>query len=154
MYDSSQDSPSDLRQSSKPGTANHHRCYEVKSIQSMEEITNIPPLRKRREYKAMIQTTKYQCSQHHPMNIRLKQVSAGRRKRSSFALETRALQKKHKEVLPKNATTKGGTGIYIQYPNGEQQSVNVPTTELKREPSFMLHIPSSAKLTTTLKSYS
>ena len=39
-------------------------------VQSMEEITNIPPLRKRRECKAMIQATKYQCSQDHPMNIR------------------------------------------------------------------------------------
>ena len=39
-------------------------------MQSMEEITNIPPLRKRRECKAMIQATKYQCSQDHPMNIR------------------------------------------------------------------------------------
>jgi hypothetical protein len=37
-------------------------------IQSMEEITNIPPLCKRRECKAMIQATKYQCSRDHPMN--------------------------------------------------------------------------------------
>jgi ribonuclease HI len=26
-----------------------------------------------------------------------------------------------------NATTKGGAGIYIQYPNGEQQSKAIPT---------------------------
>ena len=71
-------------------------------IQSMEEITNIPPLRKRRECKAMIEATNYQCSQDHPMNTRLKQLSSGRLKRSSFALETRALQRKHQEVLPKN----------------------------------------------------
>jgi hypothetical protein len=71
-------------------------------IQSMEEITNIPPLRKRRDCKAMIQATKYQCSQDHPMNTRLKQLSSGRLKRSSFALETRALQRKYQEVLPKN----------------------------------------------------
>jgi hypothetical protein len=63
-------------------------------VQSMEEITNIPPLRKRRECKAMIQATKYQCSQDHPMNTRLKQFSSGRLKRSSFALETRVLQTK------------------------------------------------------------
>ena len=61
-------------------------------IQSMEEITNIPPLRKRRECKATIQATKYQCSRDHPMNTRLKQLSS----------ETRALQRKHQEVLPKN----------------------------------------------------
>jgi hypothetical protein len=167
-------------------------------IQSMEEITNIPPLRKRRECKAMIQATKYQCSQNHPMNTRLKQLSSDRLKRSSFAIETRALQRKHQEVLPKyvkpiaftlndpscedklgnvtiqtsvpnittkveqtsivkktltmslleekypseswvrvytdgsatNATTKGGAGKYIQYPNGEQQirgNTNRPT---------------------------
>ena len=57
-----------------------------------------------------------------------------------------------------NATTKGGAGIYIQYPNGEQQSeaqaYTVPTTKLKGKPSFMLHIPSSAKLITTFKLYS
>jgi hypothetical protein len=70
-------------------------------IQSMEDITNIPPLCKRSEYKALIQATKYQCSQDHPMNTRLKQLSSGRLKRSSFALETRALQRKHQEVLPK-----------------------------------------------------
>ena len=157
-------------------------------IQSMEEITNIPPLRKRRECKATIQATKYQCSRDHPMNTRLKQLSS----------ETRALQRKHQEVLPKNvkpiaftlndpscedklgnvtiqtsvpnittkveqtsivkktltmslleekypseswvrvytdgsatnATTKGGAGKYIQYPNGEQQirgNTNRPT---------------------------
>jgi hypothetical protein len=63
-------------------------------VQSMEEITNIPPLRKRRECKAMIQATKYQCSQDHPMNTRLKQFSSGRLKKSSFALETRVLQTK------------------------------------------------------------
>jgi len=70
-------------------------------IQIIEEITNIPPLRKRRECKAMIQTTKYRCSQDHPMNTRLKQLSSDRLKRSSFALATRALQRKHQKVLPK-----------------------------------------------------
>ena len=70
-------------------------------IQSMEEITNIPPLCKRRECKAMIQATKYQCSQDHPMNIRLKQPSPVRLKRSSFALETRD-KENTQEVLPKN----------------------------------------------------
>jgi hypothetical protein len=69
----------------------------------MEEITNILPLRKRREWKAMIQAIKYQCSQDHPMITRLKQLSSGRGMRSSFALETRAIQRKHQEVLPKNA---------------------------------------------------
>ena len=67
----------------------------------MEHITSIPPLRKTRECKAMIEATKYQCSQDHPMNTRLKQLSSGRLKRSSFALETRTLQRKHQEVLPK-----------------------------------------------------
>jgi hypothetical protein len=35
-----------------------------------------------------------------------------------------------------------------------QQAYTVPTTKLKGKPSFMLHIPSSAKLTTTFKLYS
>jgi hypothetical protein len=34
------------------------------------------------------------------------------------------------------------------------QAYTVPTTKPKGKPSFMMHIPSSAKLTTTLKSYS
>lgn len=70
-------------------------------IKSMEDITNIPPLGRRRECKAMIQATKYQCSQDHPMNTRLKQLSSGRLKRSRFTLETRALQRKHQDALPK-----------------------------------------------------
>ena len=70
-------------------------------MQSMEEITNMSPLRKRKESKTTIQTTKYQCSEGHPMNTRLKQLSLGRLKRSSFALKTRALQRKQQEVLPK-----------------------------------------------------
>jgi hypothetical protein len=164
-------------------------------IGSMEDITNIPPLSKRGECKAMIQATKYQCLSNHPMNERLKQLSSGRLKRSSFTLETRALQRKYQEHLPKhvkpidfkinvnlcaekegnvtiqttipllsakdeqsniarktitmsmleekypselwvrvftdgsatNATTNGGAGIYIEYPNGEQQSMAIPT---------------------------
>ena len=67
----------------------------------MEEITNIPSLSKRRECKAMIQATKYQCLQDHPMSQRMKQRSSGRLKRSSFAYETRALQRKYQDVLPK-----------------------------------------------------
>jgi hypothetical protein len=197
------------------------------SIQSMEEITNIPPLRTRRKCKAMIQATKYQCSQDHPMNTRLKQLSSGRLKRSSFALETRALQRKYQEVLPKyvkpiaftlndtlpphsredklrtsvpNITTKAEQTSIVKktltmskleekYPSESwvrlyrwishkcynerrgwyihsvsqmessnqrqyQQAYTVPTTKLKGKPSFMLHIPSSAKLTTTFKLYS
>ena len=64
-------------------------------IARMEEITNIPPLSKRRECKAMIQATKYKCLPDHQMKERLKQLSSGRLKRSSFTLETRALQRKH-----------------------------------------------------------
>jgi hypothetical protein len=43
-------------------------AMKSKQIQSMEDITNIPPLRKRRECKVVIQAIKYQCSQDHPMN--------------------------------------------------------------------------------------
>ena len=49
-----------------------------KPIKRMEDITNIPPLGKRRECKAMIQATKYQCSQDRPIHTRLKQLSSGR----------------------------------------------------------------------------
>jgi len=69
-------------------------------IQKMEQVTGIPPLNKRRDCKAMVQATKYQCTQDHPMSARLQQMSSGRLKRSSFALEARALHRKHKEELP------------------------------------------------------
>lgn len=36
-------------------------------IVRMEKITNIPPLCKRRECKAMIQATKYKCLPNHPI---------------------------------------------------------------------------------------
>ena len=188
-------------------------------IASMEEITNIPPLSKRRECKAMIQATKYQCLPNHPMNERLKQLSSGRLKRSSFTLETRALQRKHQERLPKhvkpidfeindslceeekdsvtfqttvplliakdeqsniirktltmsmleeeypselwarvytdgsatNATTKGGAGIYIEYPNGVQQSLAIPTglycSNYKAEEEALIHAANYIKET-------
>ncbi|XP_078312866.1 uncharacterized protein LOC144619290 [Crassostrea virginica] len=70
------------------------------SIARMEEITNIPTLSKRRECKAMIQATKYKSLPDHPMKEILKQLSSGRLKKSSFTLETRALQRKHQEHLP------------------------------------------------------
>lgn len=180
-------------------------------IASMEEITNIPPLSKRRECKAMIQAVKYQCLQDHPMNQRLTKLSSGRLKRSSFTLETRSLHRKHQEQLPKhvkpidfsmndnlcvekednvtiqttvplltakdeqsniarmtitmsmleeqypseswvrvytdgsatNATTKGGAGIYIEYPNGERQSKAIPTgrhcSNYKAEEEALIH---------------
>lgn len=180
-------------------------------IARMEEITNIPPLSKRRECKAMIQATKYKCLPDHPMKERLKQLSPGRLKRSSFTLETRALQRKHQEHLPKqvqpivfetndhlctekedsvdiqtavpllsakneqseivrktvtmtmldekypsenwarvytdgsatNATTNGGAGVYIEYPNGEKQSMAIPTglhcSNYKAEEEALLH---------------
>ena len=48
-----------------------------------------------------------------------------------------------------NATTKGGAGIYIEYPNGEQQSMAIParlytasTTRPKKKHSSMQQITS------------
>jgi ribonuclease HI len=42
-----------------------------------------------------------------------------------------------------NATTKGGAGIYIQYPNGEQQSEAIPTglhgSNYKAEGEAIIH---------------
>ncbi|KAK7113996.1 hypothetical protein V1264_000134 [Littorina saxatilis] len=69
-------------------------------IQKMEQVTGIPPLSKRRDCKTMVQATKYQCTHDHPMSDRLKKMSLGRLKRSSFALEARALQKKHQTEMP------------------------------------------------------
>ncbi|KAK7112559.1 hypothetical protein V1264_011998 [Littorina saxatilis] len=69
-------------------------------IQKMEQVTGIPPLSKRRDCKTMVQATKYQCTHDHPMSDRLKKMSLGRLKRSSFALEARDLQKKHQTEMP------------------------------------------------------
>lgn len=69
-------------------------------IVKMEETTNIPPLTKRRELKAMLQANKFRCSQNHPMKERLQAPSSRRLKRSSFAVESRALNRKHQEILP------------------------------------------------------
>lgn len=69
-------------------------------IVKMEETSNIPPLIKRREKKTMLQANKFRCSQDHPMKERLQATSSGRLKRSSFAVESRALNRKHQENLP------------------------------------------------------
>ena len=69
-------------------------------IVKMEETSRIPPLIKRREQKAMLQANKFRCSENHPMRERLQSLSSGRLKRSSFAVETRALNREHQETLP------------------------------------------------------
>ncbi|KAK7093030.1 hypothetical protein V1264_008689 [Littorina saxatilis] len=69
-------------------------------IVKMEETSSIPPLAKRREQKAMLQANKFRCSENHPMKERLQTLSSGRLKRSSFAVEARALNRKHQETLP------------------------------------------------------
>ena len=51
----------------------------------------------------MVQAIKYHCTQNHPMSARLKQMSSGRLKRTSFALETRALQRRHSAEMPELA---------------------------------------------------
>ncbi|XP_070203394.1 uncharacterized protein [Littorina saxatilis] len=69
-------------------------------IDKMQQVTGIPPLSKRRECKAMVQDIKYQCIPDHQMNARMKQLSSGRLKRSSFATETRALKREHQAKMP------------------------------------------------------
>ena len=57
-----------------------------------------------------------------------------------------------------NVTTKRGAGIYIKYPNGDQQyqrqyqqAYIVQTTKLKKKPLLMLHTPSKTKSITQPK---
>ena len=69
-------------------------------IEKMEQITGIPPLKKRRERKALIQATKYQHSSDYLMSSRQKHRALGRLKRSSFVTETHKLQRKHQGKLP------------------------------------------------------
>ena len=68
-------------------------------ITKMEDVTGLPPLARRREQKALSQAKKYEYM-NHPMKTRLHQMSSGRLKRSSFALETRGIQRKHQGKLP------------------------------------------------------
>ena len=48
-----------------------------------------------------------------------------------------------------NVTSKGGTGIYINYPNGAQQSVAIPTrlhcSKYKAEEEALIHAENSIK---------
>jgi ribonuclease HI len=69
-------------------------------IEKMEQTAGIPPLSKGRECKALIQAAKFKSFNNHPMKIRQAQLSSGRLKRSSFVKETKALQRKHQEMLP------------------------------------------------------
>ena len=66
----------------------------------MEVTTGIPPLSKRREKKALTHLIKVQASKEHPMNKRIQEATSGRLKRSSFARESKAVQRKHKDSLP------------------------------------------------------
>ena len=69
MDDSSQDSPSDHRQSSEPGTTNHHRYYEVNTnIVYRKILQTYHHYVREGNAKVMIQAIKYQWSQDHPMN--------------------------------------------------------------------------------------
>ena len=61
-------------------------------IPKMEDVTELPPLTKRREQKALSQAKRYEC-RNHLMNTTLQQMSSDRLKRStSFVLDTRGIQ--------------------------------------------------------------
>ena len=96
-------------------------------IEKMEKQTGIPPLSKRREQKAMLQGNKFKCLQNHPMNERLQARSSGRLKRSSFAVESRALDRKHQAALPNQVTP---ISFSLDCPPWEekQEAVTVRTT--------------------------
>ena len=70
-------------------------------IEKMEGTTGILPLKNRWECKALIQYTKAETSANHLMHTRTTQTSSGRLKRSSFIRDTRLLQRRLQEQLPR-----------------------------------------------------
>jgi hypothetical protein len=63
------------------------------SIEKMELIVGVLPLKKRWEYIALIQYAKAQTIKIHLMHTRTTKISSGRLKRGSFIRETRQLQR-------------------------------------------------------------
>nr|KAG5700272.1 hypothetical protein BaRGS_022899 [Batillaria attramentaria]KAG5710737.1 hypothetical protein BaRGS_035139 [Batillaria attramentaria] len=70
-------------------------------IEKMEQTTGIPPLKNRWECKAMMQYTKAEKTENHLMHSRTREPSSGRLKRSSFISDTRLLQRRLQERLPR-----------------------------------------------------
>lgn len=70
-------------------------------IEKMEHTTNIQPLSKRRECKAMTQAVKYNTMESHPMKSRQTQASSMRLKRTNFTSEVKKLQRQHENELPR-----------------------------------------------------
>ena len=70
-------------------------------IEKMEQTTGIPPLKNRWECKALMQYTKAERTESHLMHNRTREASSGRLKRSSFISDTRLLQRRLQEHLPR-----------------------------------------------------
>ena len=74
----------------------------VNSINAMEQLTGIQPLKERREAKNMMQAEKFRCLPDHPMKPKLDSLTKNRLKRSSFVHESKRLSRQYKEQLPKD----------------------------------------------------
>ena len=79
------------------------------AITKMENITGVPPLKKRWEGKALKQYTKAKALEDHPMNSRVKEPSASRISRSSFLKESMKLQRSLDQQLPEVERLQQGT---------------------------------------------
>ena len=67
-------------------------------IQKMQEVTGIPPLKKRWEAKALTQFTKIKAMEGHPMHERIGKLESGRLKRTSFTAKSKVLLRKFDNV--------------------------------------------------------
>ena len=73
-------------------------CYEINTNTENGGVNNYTPT----NYEKRMQIYDTSKINQIPMNTKLIKVSPGRRKRSRFKLETRALQWQHQDILPKH----------------------------------------------------
>ena len=109
------------------------------AITKMENITGVPPLKKRWEGKALKQYTKAKALEDHPMNSRVKEPSASRISRSSFLKESTKLQRSLDQQLPEVETLQQGTETP---PWGDKKDIfsvftTVPKLTIKEESTDM-----------------
>ena len=91
-------------------------------IEKMQQITGIPPLKQRRNSKALIQFTKAKAMEDHPMHDRTKNLGSGRLRRSNFISESKSMQRKIQGQIPTEIENIQPAG---NPPNREEQPKNI-----------------------------
>ena len=91
-------------------------------IEKMQQITGIPPLKQRRNSKALIQFIKAKAMKEHPMHDRTENLGPSRLHRSNFIRESKTLQRSIQEQIPTKVENIKPTG---DPPNREEQPKNI-----------------------------